>query len=141
VMRAFAVVVLLLAGPLVASARGGSLLASLVNTESVAGSAEWDNRTVSAEVRSRDCRVDVDVRNADAIAGENVVCVSGLDALNTDAFRGGVSTLLESRVSYTGRLRIRSGAFTRGDVTGQRRLLGSGPPPTRSPTSRVPGRG
>ncbi len=80
--------------------------AALINTDSVAGSADWDNRVVRGQVRKQGCDLSIDIRKADAIAGRDLVCNWGGDSANAIA-RGGVSQVFGMRVDDRGRVRLR----------------------------------
>ena len=84
------------------------LQASLINTDAIHGSASWDNRTVKATVTAKRCAVDVVIAKATTLAGLDLVCIWGNDAINVGNLPGGFSTLLAGTVSEKGKLKLRS---------------------------------
>lgn len=84
------------------------LRASLINTDTIHGSAAWDNRDVKATLTVKGCAVDVVIAKATPLSGLDLVCIWGNDAINVGNLRGGFSTVLAGTVSQKGKLKLRS---------------------------------
>ena len=80
--------------------------APLINTDSLHGNAQWDNRQVRAQVRQQGCALSIDIRQAHDIANRDLVCLLGADSIQGNA-QGGVSQVIAAEVDDRGRVKLR----------------------------------
>jgi hypothetical protein len=83
---------------------------TLVNPDSIAGSAEWDNKTVSTKVKSGKCKLQIQFKDALGVAGDDIVCLADGDVLSS--FTGpalvGNSVVIAGTVGADGKFKAKA---------------------------------
>ncbi len=82
---------------------------TLVNPDSIAGSADWDNTAISTKEKSGKCKIQIQAKGATNLINEKVICIADGDVLASSlpGGMGGNSVVLAGSFDDKGKLKIK----------------------------------
>jgi hypothetical protein len=83
---------------------------TLVNPSSIAGGGGWDNTLIATKVKSGKCKIQIQAKDALALAGQDIICLAEANVRigSLGGNRFGNSVVLAGTVDANGKLKIKA---------------------------------